>query len=136
MEDVSLPSGLLQAGRAEFKGTVGRNQSIIRPHREILSASAGMVAWLGLVMPRNSYIFEWSDEQLLAEGLDKKRIKNLLRTLDRVVLELDDLDLAVYVASDRLNLHQKSRHPQSDPNFPDYEAIIASLPGPFDGGDW
>ena len=80
--------------------------------------------------------FNWTDEQIEAAGLDKKRINSVVQRLKGVVKDLNAMRLAIYTASDIANIHPCDLHPQRDGGIGDQDCIIAEVRGPFDGGDW
>jgi len=86
--------------------------------------------------PKRGSGWMWGDEQLKEAGVEKEVVHRIIRCLRTIVRELDGSDLAIYVASDSANIHQKSRHPHADQYNADPECVIAYVNGPFDGGDW
>lgn len=80
--------------------------------------------------------FGWTDEQIEAAGLNKKRINSVVQRLKGIAKDLNDMGLDLYVTPYWAHIHQKDVHPQRDGGISDKECVIAEVRGPFDGGDW
>jgi hypothetical protein len=81
---------------------------------------------------------EWTDEQLEAAGLDKKKIEKITRRFRKLSKEMDEMGLTVYGASGSGCLIHVSRPTHNDAlgAAPDQGSVIAHLGRGFDGGDW
>lgn len=81
----------------------------------------------------------WTDKQLKEAGIDKRKLKSLVRRLRKCAEDMKELDLHVYGASGSGHLIHSSRptHFRSILGvYADQESSVASLGQGFDGGDW
>lgn len=81
-------------------------------------------------------MIEWSDERLAEAGLDRKELESLIRRLRRCADDLRTMGLKLYGDGSHGHLIHHSRPTHPGGNSADYEAILASISGHFDGGDW
>lgn len=78
----------------------------------------------------------WDDTTLAEAGLDKQELLSIARRIKRLVKDIKKMGLACYSDGNAINIHQQTRSPHANPRIPDYECVIISISGPFDGGDW
>jgi hypothetical protein len=78
----------------------------------------------------------WSDEQLAAVGIDKKRLISLIRRLRRCSKDLEAMNFKIYGESGRGLLIHDSRPDHDDQSRADYGSVVADVGYGFDGGGW
>jgi hypothetical protein len=85
-------------------------------------------------------MINWTDEQLEEAGIDKKKLKSLVRRLRKCSIDMRELDLHVYGASGSGHLIHTSRPTHVDQRgtngIADQGSCVADLGEGFDGGDW
>jgi hypothetical protein len=80
---------------------------------------------------------KWTDEQLEAAGLDKKKVVKMVGQFRKLSKEMLKMGLYVYGASGTGNLIHNSRPTHNGRAAePDRESPIADLGYGYDGGDW
>lgn len=82
----------------------------------------------------------WTDEQLAAAGIDKKKLQLLVRKLNDAANLMDEMDMQIYGAAGSGNLIHRSRPTHIDLPSGDHRAdqgsVVAWVGEGFDGGDW
>ncbi len=84
-------------------------------------------------------MIEWTDEQLKAAGIDKRKLQSLDRRLNQCAKDMRELGLHLYGAAGTGCLIHKSRPTHIDRpggETADQGSIVASVGDGFDGGDW
>lgn len=83
-------------------------------------------------------MLDWTDEELAEAGLDKKKVESIVRRLNKIGKEMEEMNLSVYGASGDGHLIHVSRPTHTDDGSVHRDASIASLRGNlrWDGGDW
>jgi hypothetical protein len=79
---------------------------------------------------------QWTDEQLAVAGIDKKRLKSLVRRLKRCSKDMRAMGFKIYGESGCGLLIHDSRPDHDDRERADYGSIVADVGFGFDGGGW
>lgn len=80
---------------------------------------------------------EWTDEQLAEAGIDKKRLKSIIRKLEAASAKMEGTGLHVYGESGFGHLVHRSRPEHfGREREADFGAVIANVGPGFDGGGW
>jgi len=79
---------------------------------------------------------EWSDEQLKAVDIPKRKLAALVRKLIECSEAMRELGLNVYGSDGSGYLIHESRPEHNRQGKADMGAIVATIGGGFDGGGW
>jgi hypothetical protein len=79
---------------------------------------------------------KWTDEQLKAAGIPKRRLAALVRKLADCSRTMQQLGLSVYGSDGSGHLIHRSRPEHDKKGKADFGAIVASVGLGFDGGGW
>ena len=83
---------------------------------------------------------KWSDEQLRAAGLEKRKVNSIVFRLRKISEEMRAMGLSVYGASGSGHLMHSSRPTHIDlpggATKADMDSPVAWIGFGFDGGDW
>lgn len=84
---------------------------------------------------------KWTDDQLKAAKIPKRKLQALVKRLERCSKEMAELQLEVYGASGSGHLIHRSRPTHIDTpgvngGKADFGSIVASVGFGFNGGDW
>jgi hypothetical protein len=78
----------------------------------------------------------WTDEQLKAAGIDKRKLKKLLRLLREAGVLMNTMSLEVYGESGSGNLIHRSRPTHDTSGKADLGSVVANVGFGFNGGGW
>lgn len=81
-------------------------------------------------------MIDWTDEQLKEVGIDKRKLKALIRRLEQAQVYLDALGLNIYAAGGDCCLWHDSRPHHDDSSEPGQDCVVAFVKMNIDGGDW
>lgn len=78
----------------------------------------------------------WTNEQLKAAGINKRRLKSLVKKLRECSALMVEMGFEVYGQSGSGRLIHESRPTHDKYCNPDFGSVVADLGERFNGGDW